>query len=91
MKYSYQTEFNEIMKKYKKTNKFKEVSLLSELIQILENRLIEQSTEFIDYSKFDTTILKKYFDSKKYDYSRCLSKTDIIELLEIVYEPISCG
>ena len=23
MKYSYQTEFNEIMKKYKKTNKFK--------------------------------------------------------------------
>ena len=79
------------MKKYKKTNKFQEVSLLSELIQILENRLIEQSTEFIDYSKFDTTILKKYFDLKNYDYSRCLSKTDIIELLEIVYEPISCG
>ena len=44
MKYSYQIEFNEIMKKYKKTNKFQEVSLLSELIQILENRLIEQST-----------------------------------------------
>ena len=91
MKYSYQTEFNEIMKKYKKTNKFKEVSLLSGLIQILDKRLIEQSTEFIDYSKFDTTILKKYFDLKKYDYSRCLSKTDIIKLLEIVYEPISCG
>ena len=64
MKYGYQTEFNEIMKKYKKTNKFKEVSLLSELIQILDKRLIEQSTEFIDYSKFDTTILKKYFDLK---------------------------
>ena len=45
----------------------------------------------MDYSKFYTTILKKYFDLKKYDYSKGLSKTDMIELLEIVYEPISCG